>query len=98
MKNLTEVLLKVIIIIIMSLSLSTNIFAKEIIGIANITDGDTINILQKKIRLHGIDAPEKAQKCSKNNKDYYCGLTAKTVLKKKVNKNIVTCKVQKKKR
>jgi endonuclease YncB( thermonuclease family) len=97
MKNLTEVLLKVIIIIIMSLSLSTNIFAKEIIGIANITDGDTINILQKKIRLHGIDAPEKAQKCSKNNKDYYCGLTAKIVLKKKVNKNIVTCKVQKKK-
>ncbi|MDC3099083.1 hypothetical protein OA337_00775 [Candidatus Pelagibacter sp.] len=32
---------------------------KEISGFAKIIDGDTIKISNKKIRLHGIDAPEK---------------------------------------
>ncbi len=32
---------------------------KEISGFAKIIDGDTIKINSKKIRLYGIDAPEK---------------------------------------
>ena len=39
---------------------------KEITGFAKIIDGDTIKISNKKIRLHGIDAPEKKQTCKKN--------------------------------
>ena len=38
---------------------------KEISGNAQIIDGDTIKINSKKIRLHGIDAPEFKQKCKK---------------------------------
>ena len=38
---------------------------KEISGFAKIIDGDTIKISNKKIRLHGIDAPEKKQQCKK---------------------------------
>ena len=38
---------------------------KEISGNAQIIDGDTIKINSKKIRLHGIDAPEFKQMCKK---------------------------------
>ena len=37
----------------------------NIIGIAKVIDGDTIKIDSKKIRLFGIDAPEKKQFCKK---------------------------------
>ena len=36
---------------------------KIISGVAKVIDGDTIKIEKKKIRLFGIDAPEKKQKC-----------------------------------
>ena len=38
---------------------------KVISGIAIVTDGDTIKINKKRIRLMGIDAPEKKQMCKK---------------------------------
>ena len=44
--------------------------SEEIFGLPVITDGDTIKISNNKIRLHGIDAPEKKQKCLKNAKEY----------------------------
>ena len=49
------------------------IFAKTIIGKAEVIDGDTIHINKYKIRLHGIDAPEKDQKCIIDNKEWECG-------------------------
>ena len=51
-------------------------------GIAEVVDGDTIKIRSNKIRLFGIDAPEKKQFCKKIyltisilsfQKDYQCG-------------------------
>ena len=39
--------------------LSLNVIAGEISGVPRITDGDTIKILSKRIRFHGIDTPEK---------------------------------------
>ena len=74
---------------------------KIISGIAKVTDGDTIQINEKKIRFFGIDAPEKKQKCSKPwltisfltfNKDYPCGEISTKKLKKKINDKFVTCK------
>ena len=32
-------------------------------GVASVTDGDTLRIGSERIRLHGIDAPESAQRC-----------------------------------
>ena len=77
--------------IIIFLILHTKIIANEISGHAIITDGDTIKILNNRIRLHGIDAPEKNQKCTKILKEYNCGIAATKALKKKINKNIVKC-------
>ena len=34
-----------------------------LVGSARVVDGDTLVIADSKIRLYGVDAPEKAQKC-----------------------------------
>ena len=78
------------------LILSFNAVASEISGIPSITDGDTIKILNKRIRFHGIDAPEKNQICIKNSKKYRCGQEATNALIKKINRKTVVCKVQEK--
>ena len=80
--------------VIILLSLSLNVIASEISGIPNITDGDTIKILNKRIRFHGIDTPEKKQICIKNSREYRCGQEATNALIKKINRKLVTCKVQ----
>ena len=79
------------------LSLNTKIIAGEISGFAVVTDGDTIKILHNKIRLYGIEAPEKKQKCTKNAKKYNCGIVATEMLIKKISKNTVKCVTQKNK-
>ena len=74
---------------------------KLISGVAKVIDGDTIRIENKKIRLFGIDAPEKKQKCRKPwltisfltfNKDYPCGEISTLKLKNKINNKFITCK------
>ncbi len=74
---------------------------KIISGIAKVIDGDTIKIEKNKIRLFGIDAPEKKQKCKKPwlsisflsfNKNYQCGLISTNKLKSKINNKFITCK------
>ena len=75
---------------------------KEISGNAQIIDGDTIKINSKKIRLHGIDAPEFKQMCKKQyltiifftfTKDYPCGKISTQKLQKKINNKVITCKI-----
>jgi endonuclease YncB( thermonuclease family) len=80
--------------VIILFTLSLKVIAGEISGIPSITDGDTIKILSKRIRFHGIDAPEKKQICIKNSKKYSCGQVATNALKKKIRRKLTTCKVQ----
>ena len=84
------------IVVIIFLVLNFKVVADEIKGIPYITDGDTIKIFKKKIRLHGIDAPEKKQICIKNNLKYNCGKEATDALAKKIDGNPVICEVQNK--
>ena len=84
------------IFIIILLILNSKILAGEISGIASVTDGDTIKILKKSIRLYGIDTPEKKQKCIKNLQEYNCGKVATNALIQKIDGRQVTCKVQNK--
>tara|TARA_B100000767_G_scaffold100608_1_gene96543 strand:- start:310 stop:780 length:471 start_codon:yes stop_codon:yes gene_type:complete len=88
---------KLILVSVILLNLNEKIIASEIYGLPIITDGDTIKISNNKIRLHGIDAPEKKQKCTKNKKKYNCGVVATEALTKKIGKKLVKCLVQKKK-
>ncbi len=73
---------------------------KVISGIARVTDGDTIKINKKKIRLMGIDAPEKKQTCKKTwlsisfisfEKNYPCGQISTNKLKRKINNKYIIC-------
>ena len=74
----------------------------KITGFAKVVDGDTIKIYSKKIRLYGIDAPEKKQKCKKTyltisfmsfTKDYMCGEVSTQKLIKKINKQKLNCNI-----
>ena len=74
----------------------------KISGFAKVVDGDTIKINSKKIRLYGIDAPEKKQKCKKTyltisfmsfTKDYMCGEVSTEKLIKKINKQKLKCNI-----
>ena len=47
--------------------------------------------------MHGIDAPEKNQKCFKNKIEYNCGSVSTNALVKKINKNKVKCSIRKNK-
>ena len=87
---------------IILLTLSSKILASEISGIPVITDGDTIKIFDKRIRFHGIDAPEKKQLCKKPflnimiftfHEDYSCGQKSTEALIKKINNQKITCKI-----
>jgi endonuclease YncB( thermonuclease family) len=82
--------------LIILLTLSLKVIAGEISGVPSITDGDTIKILNKRIRLHGIDTPEKKQICIRNSEKYNCGIEATKALKKKIGGKLVFCKVQEK--
>lgn len=62
-------------------------FADSISGKANIIDGDTIRIKNERIRLHGIDAPEANQLCSKE----YGGFNSAKALSNIIGKNEVQC-------
>jgi endonuclease YncB( thermonuclease family) len=88
---------KLILVLIILLNLNTKLITGEIYGSSVVTDGDTIKILHNKIRLHGIDAPERNQKCIKNKKKYNCGVVATKALIEKINKNAVKCLTQKNK-
>ena len=75
--------------------ITTSSLANEIIaGYPKVIDGDTIHINASKIRLNGIDAPEREQICSKFNTEYNCGITATQALTEKINNQIVSCKLQ----
>ena len=73
---------------------------KTISGNVKVIDGDTIKINKKKIRLFGIDAPEKKQICKKIyfsflifnfQKDYKCGERSTLALSKKLKNKKVKC-------
>ena len=64
----------------------------KITGKPYIIDGDTIKILNIKIRLHGIDSPEIKQNCKGSAGILWrCGLDAKQALIDLVYSQIVTC-------
>ena len=69
------------------------IYAETIIGIATVIDGDTIHIDNNKIRLHGIDTPERKQTCLDEDKNWECGKQSTFELKKIINDQNVKCQI-----
>ena len=63
-----------------------------IVGRAWIVDGDTIHVAGSRIRLEGIDAPEKDQSCvDADRKAWLCGQAATRQLRERTRGQILTC-------
>ena len=70
----------------------TSAEAQTLTGKPYVTDGDTVKISGKRIRLEGIDAPEKNQRCKDaSGKSYDCGLVSTAALRTKISGNSITC-------
>ena len=91
---------KILISIVFILLLNESVFGETIIGKATVIDGDTIKINGVKIRLFGIDAPEKKQLCQKAfldinfislKKKYDCGEISTLKLKKLIENENINC-------
>ena len=56
-----------------------------------VVDGDTVVLNCEKIRFSGIDTPELKQTCLQGDQKVSCGMTAKTLLVKKIGNHIPEC-------
>lgn len=70
---------------------SVSCSAAEISGRASVIDGDTIEIRGTRIRLHGIDAPESDQSCTKEKQQYRCGQKSAFFLSDIISGSTVKC-------
>ena len=64
----------------------------SLVGVATVTDGDSIAIHGTRIRLHGIDAPESAQTCRRpSGERWRCGQQAAFALADLLGRSTVRC-------
>ena len=62
-------------------------------GRVNVIDGDTIDVGDVRVRIHGIDAPEKAQTCqSEQNLKWACGEWVNQQVRVRLQGQRATCK------
>ncbi len=63
----------------------------EIVGSAEVLDGDTLVVAGQRVRLWGIDAPEVFQRCRRNDETWRCGMWSTTALVYLVHRKTVRC-------
>ena len=71
-----------------------NLNAQTITGGARVIDGDTIHVGKNKIRLYGIDAPEKKQLCDFNKIKWSCGIQSSKALKNIIEDKNIKCQIK----
>ncbi len=71
----------------------------DIVGVASVIDGDTIDIHGVRIRFLGIDAPEGRQQCQhRDGTAWRCGQQASFALSDHIGRATITCRPQNKDR
>jgi len=88
----TDAFLLRLVLILCALLLSLPVSAQTITGVASVTDGDSLEIRGIRIRLHGIDAPESRQLCTRpSGQRWRCGQQAALALSDRIGRRGVTC-------
>lgn len=64
-------------------------------GVATVIDGDTIEIHGRRIRFHGIDAPEAGQTCTRGDEIWPCGRRAAQALSAYLGHRTIECRAEK---
>ena len=69
-----------------------NLAAAEFSGRVKVIDGDTFDVGDVRVRLHGIDAPEKDQHCTtQQGQSWACGEWVNTQVRQRVQGQVATC-------
>ena len=63
----------------------------DVTGRARVIDGDTIEVAGTRIRLFGIDAPERIQSCQAEGELWLCGGLARLMLEDRISVRSVVC-------
>lgn len=63
-------------------------------GKVRATDGDSLRMGDLRIRLHGVDAVESAQRCQLNGEPWKCGRAARKALQRLTKGKLVRCEVR----
>ncbi|EIE27033.1 putative nuclease domain protein, partial [Coccomyxa subellipsoidea C-169] len=64
-------------------------------GPARVVDGDTLEIAGERVRLLGIDAPEKGQMCQDaQGSGYECGVVVKDALTRQIGSSPIECQAE----
>ena len=73
------------------LFVSSNSVIADVVGSARVIDGDTLEISGQRIRIHGIDAPEGRQTCTRGQTIWLCGKKAAKAMIALVRGSEVKC-------
>ncbi len=65
---------------------------REIVGLAEVIDGNTMIVAGQRLRLYGSDAPDLGQTCSYDQRPFPCGDVARTALMDLVAGGEVRCR------
>jgi endonuclease YncB( thermonuclease family) len=82
---------KTIALAVLAAVVGTPAQANIITGPATVIDGDTIDMTGTRIRILGIDAPERAQSCARAGQSWACGSAATATLGEIIANSQVTC-------
>lgn len=67
----------------------------ELEGVPRVVDGDTLHLPHHKVRLQGVDTPERHQRCrDAADAEYRCGQVAADALKALIGDRPVRCEVE----
>jgi len=77
---------------LLSAAWSASAETERVTGPATVISGDTLVVAGQRIRLYGIDAPEKGQTCVWPNKTIDCGNISRTALLDLIAPVAVTCR------